>query len=114
VDTAPFRQSVWYYVHRIFGVLHDDYDYSQVNTFMNRHMKAWVKNMVCKPFQVTLADTNLGYHLQPQEKCHIALLGTLIVVVAAGLITTHLMRPSVLQQSRLESRQSCYTGCTLL
>jgi len=74
VDTAPFRQSVWYYVHRIFGVLHDDYDYSQVNTFMNRNMKAWVKNMVCKPYDVTLADTNLGYHLQPQEKAHIALL----------------------------------------
>jgi sestrin len=77
VDTAPFRRSVWYYVHRIFGVIHDDYDYSLVNTYMNRRMKAFIKKVVCQPQLITIADiANLGYHLQPQEKCHLALLGS--------------------------------------
>jgi sestrin len=32
VDTAPFRESIWYYVHRIQGLLHEDYDYRNVRT----------------------------------------------------------------------------------
>lgn len=77
IDTAPFRRSVWYYVHRIFGAIHDDYDYSLVNNLLNRRMKAYVKKMVCKPDDIISADvSNLGYHLQPAEKCHIALLAS--------------------------------------
>lgn len=30
VDTAPFRESIWYYVHRIHGLLHEDYEYRNV------------------------------------------------------------------------------------
>jgi sestrin len=31
VDTEPFRMAIWYYVHRLHGIFHDDYDYAQVN-----------------------------------------------------------------------------------
>ena len=30
LSTAPFRRAVWYYVLRILGVFHDDYDYKEV------------------------------------------------------------------------------------
>lgn len=30
VDTAPFRQAVWYYIHSIKGIRHDDYNYREV------------------------------------------------------------------------------------
>eukprot|EP00029_Vermamoeba_vermiformis_P011999 TRINITY_DN6809_c0_g1_i1.p1 TRINITY_DN6809_c0_g1~~TRINITY_DN6809_c0_g1_i1.p1 ORF type:complete len:587 (-),score=186.20 TRINITY_DN6809_c0_g1_i1:209-1969(-) len=77
LDTSPFRRSVWYYVHRIQGLLHDDYDYSLVNMFMNKQLKLYIKKMVCVPHTITRHDVvNLGYNLKPSEKCHIALLAT--------------------------------------
>jgi sestrin len=77
VDTAPFRRSVWYYVHRIHGILHDDYNYATVNELLLRNLKKFTKDLSCTPFAVTPQDLlNLGYSLSPEEKCHIALLAT--------------------------------------
>jgi hypothetical protein len=77
VDTTPFRTAVWYYVHRTQGVLHDDYDYSLVNSFLGIQLKALIKKMVCEPYTITKNDVlNIGIQLQPTEKCHIALLAT--------------------------------------
>lgn len=77
VDTAPFRRSIWYYVHRIHGILHDDYNYASVNELLLRNLKKFSKDLACTPFQVTPQDLlNLGYSLSPEEKCHIALLAT--------------------------------------
>lgn len=30
VDTSSFRRAVWNYIHCMYGIRHDDYDYSQV------------------------------------------------------------------------------------
>lgn len=77
VDTAPFRRSIWYYVHRIHGILHDDYNYATVNELLLRNLKKFTKDVACTPFLVTPQDlVNLGYSLSPEEKCHIALLAT--------------------------------------
>lgn len=77
VDTAPFRRSIWYYVHRIHGILHDDYNYATVNELLLRNLKKFTKDLSCTPFAVTAQDLlNLGYSLSPEEKCHIALLAT--------------------------------------
>lgn len=27
VDTSPFRMAIWNYIHCMFGIKHDDYDY---------------------------------------------------------------------------------------
>jgi sestrin len=43
VDTSPFRFSLWYYVHRLKGLLHDDYNYRDVNTYMSKGLKTFVK-----------------------------------------------------------------------
>lgn len=32
MDTAPFREAVWYYIHSIKGIRHDDYQYKKVVT----------------------------------------------------------------------------------
>ena len=69
MDTSPFRRSVWYYVHRIQGLLHDDYDYSLVNMFMNKQLKLYIKKMVCVPNTITRHDVvNLGYNLKPSVR----------------------------------------------
>jgi sestrin len=44
-DTTPFRQAVWYYVHRLFGICNDDYDYLLVNQTMDKDIKKYVKQV---------------------------------------------------------------------
>lgn len=31
VDTASFRRAIWNYIHCMYGIRHDDYDYSEVS-----------------------------------------------------------------------------------
>jgi len=75
VDTAPFRESIWYYVHRINGMLHEDYEYRNVNTFLNRNLKVYVKKLCFAPAEITRNEfQNIGIELKPEEKVHVALL----------------------------------------
>ena len=30
VDTSSFRRAIWNYIHIMYGICHDDYDYSEV------------------------------------------------------------------------------------
>lgn len=75
LDTFPFRRAIWQYVQRVRGVFHDDYNYEQVNVFLNRATKSYIKKVVCMPDTVTKEDfRNVGYALSPDEKVHVALL----------------------------------------
>jgi len=75
VDTSPYRDAVWYYVHRIFGICHDDYDYRQVNTYLNRPTKIFLKKVACTPWKVRQEDfAHFDRMLSPSEKCHVILL----------------------------------------
>ena len=31
IDTHPFREAIWYYIHSIKGIRHDDYQYRKVS-----------------------------------------------------------------------------------
>ena len=33
VNTEPFRQAIWYYIHSIKGIRHDDYNYRRVSNY---------------------------------------------------------------------------------
>ncbi|KAN0011923.1 hypothetical protein ACTFIU_000142 [Dictyostelium citrinum] len=75
IDTLPFRRAVWYYVQRVKGMLHDDYNYQEVNMFLSRSLKNFVKKAVCFPETIKRDDySKLGYSLKPDEKCHLSLL----------------------------------------
>jgi len=39
IKTEPFRKSIWLYIHRVQGVLHDDYNYSHINELLNPKLK---------------------------------------------------------------------------
>lgn len=72
VDTGPFRQAIWYYVLRLKGMLHDDYEYVQVNHFLNIELKKYIKKVACYPQLVTSSDyAHMGIHLFHSEKAHI-------------------------------------------
>jgi len=75
VDTEPFRRAVWYYVHRLFGICNDEYDYRQVNVFVPRAVKAFVKRAACVPEATTREDfMSFSAKFTPSEKVHICLL----------------------------------------
>ncbi|KAI9921485.1 hypothetical protein PsorP6_001165 [Peronosclerospora sorghi] len=75
VDTSPYRDAVWYYVHRLFGICHDDYDYRQVNTYLNRPTKIFLKKVACTPWKVCKEDfAHFDRIMSPSEKCHVILI----------------------------------------
>ena len=76
-DTVQFRRAVWYYVHRIYGISNDDYDYAEVNKFVNRKIKSYVKLVTCDP-QRTCKEKweSFSTELHLHEKIHIALLAS--------------------------------------
>jgi hypothetical protein len=74
-DAASFRHAIWYYVHRIYGICHDDYDYRNVNIVLNRPTKAFVKKVACTPWRVTREDLeHFNETLSSSETCHVTLL----------------------------------------
>jgi sestrin len=75
LDTGPYRRAAWQYVQRIKGVLHDDYDYQEINLLLNKYNKEFVKKVVCYPEFITAHDyQQLGYVLAPNEKMHLCAL----------------------------------------
>ena len=56
VDTSSFREAVHYYIHSLFGIRHDDYDYNTINQLLERSLKAYVKTATCYPERVTKKD----------------------------------------------------------
>ena len=77
VDTTPFRIAVWQYVQRVKGILHDGYNYKNINVYMNKFSKAFIKKLVVTPQAIRYADfQNLGYDLLPHEKFHACVIAT--------------------------------------
>lgn len=56
VDTTSFRRAIWHYIHCMFGIRHDDYDYSEVNHLLEKSLKAYVKTVTCYPERITRKD----------------------------------------------------------
>lgn len=56
VDTSAFRQAIWYYIHCMYGIRHDDYDYAQINQMLERNLKTYIKTVTCYPERITQKD----------------------------------------------------------
>ncbi|KAG8453029.1 hypothetical protein GDO86_004734 [Hymenochirus boettgeri] len=75
VDTTMLRRALFNYVHCMFGIRYDDYDYGEVNQLLERSLKVYIKTVTCYPERATkrLYD---GYWRQfkHSEKVHVNLL----------------------------------------
>eukprot|EP01119_Soliformovum_irregulare_P021919 TRINITY_DN7385_c0_g1_i2.p1 TRINITY_DN7385_c0_g1~~TRINITY_DN7385_c0_g1_i2.p1 ORF type:complete len:616 (-),score=149.10 TRINITY_DN7385_c0_g1_i2:116-1963(-) len=92
VDTFPLRRAVWQYVMRVKGIFHDDYNYEQVNQFLNKEIKSYIKKIACQNDHITKSDyRNLVLVLAPDEKVHIALLATESAKQASLLYGLHVI-----------------------
>eukprot|EP01137_Pigoraptor_chileana_P018066 Opistho-2@77003 len=75
VDTSKYRQAVWYYILRIKGIQHDDYNYKLVNDFLARPLKRFIKMATCYPEMITATDyATFAKGLKHSERVHVILL----------------------------------------
>ncbi|XP_070567733.1 sestrin-1-like isoform X3 [Ptychodera flava] len=75
VDTSSLRRAIWNYIHCMFGIRHDDYDYGEVNHLLERSLKAYIKTVACYPERCTKKDFDgfwRGFKLS--EKVHVNLM----------------------------------------
>lgn len=77
VDTSAFRTAIWYYIHCMYGIRHDDYDYAQVNQMLERNLKAYIKTVTCYPERITKKDyEGVMRSFKHSEKVHVNLMIT--------------------------------------
>ncbi|XP_062997782.1 sestrin-3-like isoform X2 [Elgaria multicarinata webbii] len=48
-EHATFKRGIWNYIHCMFGIRYDDYDYAEVNHFLERILKLYIKTVTCSP-----------------------------------------------------------------
>ena len=56
VDTSLLRRAIWNYIHSLFGIRHDDYDYGEVNSLLDRNLKTYIKTVTCYPEKAGMKD----------------------------------------------------------
>lgn len=75
VDTELFRNAIWHYAFRLYGINNDSYDYKKVNFILKQRLKIFIKKICCYPQSVTIADIHrIGVKLLEHEKLHVALI----------------------------------------
>ncbi|XP_034016854.1 sestrin-2 isoform X2 [Thalassophryne amazonica] len=97
VDTYTLRKALWNYIHCVYGIRYDDYDYGTVNVLLERSLKVFVKTMACHPQQTTARIYHAFWrHFRHSEKVHASLIVIEARLQAALLYTlraiTHYMR----------------------
>lgn len=56
VDTSVFRRAVWIYIHSLFGIRYDDYDYNQIKQLLGTPLRKYIKIVCSCPERVTKKD----------------------------------------------------------
>ncbi|XP_036405413.1 sestrin-1 isoform X1 [Megalops cyprinoides] len=75
VDTSMLRRAIWNYIHCMFGIRYDDYDYGEINQLLDRSFKVYIKTMVCSPEKITKRMyESFWRQFQHSEKVHVNLL----------------------------------------
>jgi len=75
VDTSLFRMAVQRYAQCLFGIRHDDYNYSQINILLPRNLKTYIKTLCCFPERCTVNEYEaIMTDFRNSEKVHVCLL----------------------------------------
>ncbi|KAJ8401837.1 hypothetical protein AAFF_G00378080 [Aldrovandia affinis] len=69
------KRAIWNYIHCMFGIRYDDYDYGEVNQLLKRELKLFIKTVTCFPDATKSPRCPLPWApLKPDEKVHVNLL----------------------------------------
>ncbi|XP_043543032.1 sestrin-1 isoform X1 [Chiloscyllium plagiosum] len=75
VDTSMLRRAIWNYIHCMFGIRYDDYDYGEINQLLDRNFKVYIKTVVCCPAKTTKRMYDSFWRqFKHSEKIHVNLL----------------------------------------
>lgn len=98
MDTSLFRRAVWYYVQCLYGIRSDDYNYREVNIFLDRALKQYIKQLACFPEKVPYEDhTKCMEALWDSEKVHV------IIMVAESKLQAQMLHVSKAVNNLLKS-----------
>ncbi|XP_048838115.1 sestrin-3 [Brienomyrus brachyistius] len=75
VDTTMLRRALFNYVHCMYGMRYDDYDYGEVNQLLERSLKVYIKTVTCYPERTTRRMYDSYWRqFRHSEKVHVNLL----------------------------------------
>lgn len=75
IDTTMLRRALFNYVHCMFGIKYDDYDYGEVNQLLERSLKVYIKTVTCYPERTTRRMYDSYWRqFRHSEKVHVNLL----------------------------------------
>ncbi|CAG8707500.1 14589_t:CDS:2 [Acaulospora morrowiae] len=75
LDDLPFREVIWYYACRLYGITADDYTYNDISRLLNSKIRNFIKKICTRPEDFTYDDwNNVGLQLNDREKCLIILI----------------------------------------
>ncbi|XP_037360653.1 sestrin-3 [Talpa occidentalis] len=74
-DSTTLHRALFNYVHCMFGIRYDDYDYGEVSRLLERSLKAYAKTVACYPERTTKRMYDSYWHqFTHSEKVHVNLL----------------------------------------
>ncbi|RNA12787.1 Sestrin [Brachionus plicatilis] len=72
VDTSLFRRAVWHYVHSLYGVQYDDYDYNQIGILLKSPLRRYIKIVCSCPERITKSHyDSIMKEFTHSEKVHV-------------------------------------------
>ncbi|KAJ8276683.1 hypothetical protein COCON_G00084350 [Conger conger] len=75
VDTTTLRRAIFNYVHCMYGIRYDDYNYGEVNQLLERSLKVYIKTVTCYPERTTCHMYHSYWRqFRHSEKVHVNLL----------------------------------------
>jgi hypothetical protein len=75
VDTSSFRRAVWNYVQMMFGVIHEDFDYSSISQLLSPGINQFVMVAAKFPHRIKPSQTsNILLDFNRSEKAHLSIL----------------------------------------
>lgn len=79
LNTLPLRIAITSYIEKIFGITHEDYDYSKVNKLLPTEFKKFIKRVTSKSYSIEKHFIDfMGLTFVKEEILHIILLSVSI------------------------------------
>ncbi|XP_071044104.1 sestrin-1 isoform X2 [Parasteatoda tepidariorum] len=75
VDTTIFRRAVWNYIHKIYGIIHDDYNYLEMEDLLDFGFRSYAQTVCFYPEKIKKdAHDEIMRAFRHSEKVHVNLM----------------------------------------
>lgn len=75
VDTSSLRRAIWMYIHCMYGIMYDDYNYGEVHHLLETPLKQFIRTVSSVPEMTTKAlYDNFWRDFRHSEKVHVSVI----------------------------------------